>query len=56
MIQFIHQLKNMDHAFFFFLFVVLGLELIAFTLSHSTKPIFCDSVTGRRGQHGGGKA
>jgi hypothetical protein len=29
---------------FFFLFAVLGLELRAFPLSHSTSPIFCDRV------------
>jgi hypothetical protein len=28
------------HTFFFFSLVVLGLELRAFTLSHSTSPIF----------------
>jgi hypothetical protein len=27
---------------FFFLFLVPGLEIWAFTLSHSTSPIFCD--------------
>jgi hypothetical protein len=28
-------------------FVVLGLELRAFTLSHSTSPIFCDRIFSR---------
>jgi hypothetical protein len=32
-------LYHLSHSFFFF-FAVLGLELRAFTLSHSTSPIF----------------
>jgi hypothetical protein len=29
---------------YLFIFAILGLELRAFTLSHSTSPIFCDRV------------
>jgi hypothetical protein len=32
----------LDTILFFFLFAVLGFELRAFTLSHSTSPFFCD--------------
>jgi hypothetical protein len=49
----VERLMQEDHKFkasaytpkkvsFSFLFAVLGLELRAFTLSHSTNPIFCD--------------
>jgi hypothetical protein len=32
------------NTLFFFFLAVLGLELRAFTLSHSISPIFCDRV------------
>jgi hypothetical protein len=34
--------ENKANFFFFFFWVVLGLELKAYTLSHSTSPIFCE--------------
>jgi hypothetical protein len=35
---------SLSFSLFLSLFVILGLELRAFTLSHSTSPIFCDRV------------